>query len=105
MRELLPTAADAVDLQAAYAYPDGGRWVRANMVASLDGSAVKAAGPRGSAAPADKQVFGVLRALGDAVVVGAGTARAEGYRALRAKDGDADLRASPVSAPRPSSFW
>ena len=92
MRQLLPTAADSVDLHEAYAYPHAAPWLRANMVASLDGSAVKDGRSAGLGGPADKEVFGVLRSLCDAVVVGAGTARAEGYRAPRAKEVDADRR-------------
>ena len=96
MRQLLPTASDTVDLLDAYAYPTdvpaGTAWLRANMVASLDGSAVKDGRSGGLGGPADKQVFAVLRSLCDAVVVGAGTARAEGYRAPRAKEADADRR-------------
>jgi riboflavin biosynthesis pyrimidine reductase len=101
MRQLLPTAADSVDLPEAYAYPVDGRWVRANMVASLDGSAVKHGRSGGLGGPADKQVFGVLRSLCDAVVVGAGTARAEGYRAPRAKDADAERRRRHGQLPAP----
>lgn len=91
MRRLLPydhpetTAQSEVDLEAAYAYPSdaelGDRaWVRANFVIAADGSY---AGPlglsEGISGPADKRVFGLLRRLADVVVVGAGTARAEGY--------------------------
>ncbi len=36
-------------------------------------------GSRGLQSPADQAVFSALRAVSDAVVVGAGTARAEGY--------------------------
>ena len=51
--------------------------------------------------PADKDVFGVLRSLCDAVLVGAGTARAEGYKAPRAKDAEVGRRlaAGQRSAP------
>jgi riboflavin biosynthesis pyrimidine reductase len=55
-------------------------WVRANMVSTLDGSATGGGGTSGSINNAvDKRVFDVLRGQADAVVVGAGTARAEGY--------------------------
>ncbi len=82
MRQLLPSFSADVDLPSVYAYPDGEEpWVRANFVSTLDGSVT---GPDGSSAsintPADKQVFSLLRALADVVIVGAGTARAEGYR-------------------------
>ncbi len=56
-------------------------WLRANMVQTLDGAATGANGVTGSINnAADKQVFDTLRAESDAIVVGAGTARAEGYR-------------------------
>ena len=101
MRQLLPTATDSVDLHEAYAYPVIRPWVRANMVASVDGSAVKDGRSGGLGGPADKQVFGVLRSLCDAVVVGAGTARAEGYRAPRAKEADAERRRQHGQLPAP----
>lgn len=94
MRQLLPTYAEHVDLPAAYAYPAGGTWVRANMVSSLDGSAVLAGRSGGLSGAADKTVFAVLRGLADVVLVGAGTARAEGYKAPRAKPVFADHRAA-----------
>lgn len=92
MRQLLPSPADHVDLPTAYAYPEDGTWVRANMVMSLDGSAVQHGRSEGLSGAADKEVFGVLRGLADVVLVGAGTARAEGYRAPRAKAEHADQR-------------
>ena len=46
-------------------------------------------------------MFAVLRGLSDAVIVGAGTARIEGYRAIRAKDEYADARAARGQRPAP----
>ena len=92
MRRLLPTPADEVELNEAYAYPEG-TWVRANMVASADGAAVVAGRSEALSGPADKKIFGVLRGLCDVVLVGAGTARAEGYRAPKARPSYADHRA------------
>jgi riboflavin biosynthesis pyrimidine reductase len=99
MRQLLPTPVESVDLRAAYAYPPdlagfGRPWVRANMVSSLDGAAAVDGRSGALGGPGDKAVFGVLRGLADAVLVGAGTARVEGYRALRATDAYGSLRAS-----------
>lgn len=68
-----------VDLYDAYAVPDGRVHVRANFVTSLDGASTLAGVSEGLSGPADKRVFGVLRTLADVVLVGAGTARAEGY--------------------------
>lgn len=97
MRQLLPSYVEELDhdaLVAAYRYPDDRPWVRANMVSSLDGSAVKDGRSGGLGGDADKTVFGVLRGLADLVLVGAGTARAEGYRGLTAKPQYGDLRAA-----------
>jgi riboflavin biosynthesis pyrimidine reductase len=71
------------------------------MVSSLDGSAVQDGRSGGLSGPADKTVFGVLRGLCDVVLVGAGTARAEGYRAPRAKPAYAELRATHGQRPAP----
>jgi len=55
-------------------------WLRANMVTTLDGAATGADGRSGSINnAADKRVFDLLRRTADAIVVGAGTARAERY--------------------------
>ncbi|GJF32877.1 hypothetical protein KNE206_55770 [Kitasatospora sp. NE20-6] len=76
-------------LAAVYAYPEqvtaGQPWLRANMVAALDGSARLEGLSEGLSGEADKRIFGVLRALADAVLVGAETVRAEGYRPARAR--------------------
>ncbi|MGO1334328.1 MAG: dihydrofolate reductase family protein, partial [Cellulosimicrobium funkei] len=70
-------------LAALYAYGTpvrGASVVRANMVASVDGAAWGPDERSGSINDdADWRVFRVLRALADVVLVGAGTARAEGY--------------------------
>ena len=67
------------DLAALYE-PPARPWLRANMVASVDGSVTGGDGRSGSLNnEADHAVFGTLRATCDAILVGAGTARAEGY--------------------------
>ena len=55
-------------------------WLRANMVASADGAGSVSGKSRGLSGPGDKMIFTVLRSLADVILVGAGTARAEGYR-------------------------
>ena len=93
-RSGLPALADLddADLFRAYANPEG-RWVRCNMVTSLDGAATGPDGRSGSINnEADHVVFEVLRATSDVVVVGAGTIRAEGYPPLSVKDSLVGLR-------------
>ena len=68
------------DLDALYAVPSL-PWLRVNMISTADGAAT---GPDGRSGginnAADKRVFDTVRRLCDAVVVGAGTARDEGYQ-------------------------
>jgi riboflavin biosynthesis pyrimidine reductase len=75
---------DPEALALAYAYPklSGAQtWVRANFVSTLDGVAAGDDGRSSSInTGADRDVFGLLRALSDVILVGAGTARVEGYR-------------------------
>ncbi|MCB7138100.1 dihydrofolate reductase family protein [Cellulosimicrobium marinum] len=87
-------------LAALYAYPPRSRGpvaVRANMVTSLDGAAWGPDERSGSINDdADWRVFRVLRALADVVLVGAGTARAEGYTALDRPRGLGHLHDAPL---------
>lgn len=91
-----PAQLDVADLAAHYAYPaaaPGRCWVRANMVASLDGAAAGGGGRSAAlSTPADRRVFHLLRGLADVVVVGAGTARSEGYGPVAEHPDLADAR-------------
>ncbi|AXG80969.1 pyrimidine reductase family protein [Streptomyces paludis] len=121
-----PSAADREwtfdELADAYAYPEaaypeadadasvdasaedrnGGVWLRANMVSTLDGAAAHDGRSQLLSSPADMRVFGTLRALADAVVVGAETVRLEGYRPARARDAFAARRAAAGQGPAPA---
>jgi riboflavin biosynthesis pyrimidine reductase len=73
-----------------YAYPGQhgarpGPVVRANMVGSIDGAAAVDGLSGGLSSPGDRRVFWALRTLADVILVGAGTARAEGYHPTRIK--------------------
>ena len=72
---------ELTDAELASLYtPPRTPWLRANMVSTVDGAATGDTGKTGSINnAADKRVFDLLRSQADAVVVGAGTARAEGY--------------------------
>ncbi len=84
------------ELAGLYAYPEAPqRFVRANMVATIDGAATGINGLSGGINnAADYRVFRILRALAQVVVVGAQTARAEGYRNIAAPSEHAGLRAA-----------
>lgn len=103
MRRLHPDPAELDDagLVDAYRLP-GGRSLRVNFVASLDGAITVDGVSEGLGSPGDRRIFGVLRALADAVLVGHGTAAAEGYRPITAESAVGRLRASlgrPPTAP------
>jgi riboflavin biosynthesis pyrimidine reductase len=78
-------ALDDPALAAHYAYPDdlAAPYVRVNFVSSVDGAVSVDGLSGGLGTDADKRVFGLLRELAEVVLVGAGTARAEGYRGAR----------------------
>jgi len=78
MRVLLGPDTDAL---AEHYAPPRTPWLRLNFVATVDGAAQGADGKSGGINNAvDKRAFDTMRDLADAVVVGAGTARTEGYR-------------------------
>jgi 5-amino-6-(5-phosphoribosylamino)uracil reductase len=88
-------------LAALYAYPRK-RYVRANMVATLDGAATGADGLSGSINDAaDFRVFVTLRSLADVVLAGAGTVRAERYGPPKARPAFAARRAASGQPPAP----
>ncbi|MEV4871885.1 pyrimidine reductase family protein [Streptomyces syringium] len=109
MRRLFPSPLAPSDLEDrewgldeladAYAYPraadgDGRPWLRANMVSSLDGAAHHEGRSQPLSSEADMRIFGTLRGLADAIVVGAATVRQEGYRPARAREAFAARRAA-----------
>lgn len=69
-----------------------GPWLRANFVSSIDGAATVDGLSGGLGTDADHRVFELLRRTADAVLVGAGTVRSEGYGALRVSEKSAAWR-------------
>jgi len=98
VRSLLPDATAEVtddELVALYQFPYDGRrpWTRAIFISSADGSAQGADGASASlSSPGDRRVFSLQRSLCDVVLVGAGTARVEGYRPVQPSEVAAGLR-------------
>lgn len=83
---------------ALYAYPDVDRpWVRSNFVTTIDGAVADESGVSASlGGAADHRAFTIMRSLADVVLVGAGTARVEGYGAVDPADLDLDLPGARV---------
>ena len=83
MRQLVPYPLGELDLHQSYAtdwiQPGG---VRVNFVSSVDGAVSASGKSRGLQTPGDNHIFAALRDLADVVLVGAGTARAEGYEVV-----------------------
>lgn len=100
--ESRPDLSDA-DLLDLYAWPEGRRYLRANMVATIDG-AVR--GPDDTAEtisnPDDKRVFKLLRHTSDAVIIGAGTVATEGVGPIPVPEEARHRRAERGQAPRPT---
>jgi riboflavin biosynthesis pyrimidine reductase len=101
-----PAAAAPLDLAgwvAAYAYPTDppdGWWLRANMVASVDGAAVGPDGlTRKISSDTDRDLLALLRAMADVILVGASTAVAEKYGPDRVRPEHAPLRAAAGQSP------
>jgi riboflavin biosynthesis pyrimidine reductase len=101
MRRLLPDPTDDVDLVDAYAYPAKRPWLRGNMIASADGAATFEGRAGGLGNPTDQRILGLLRALSDVVIAGAGTVVTEGYGPARAREEYQDVRAAAGQPPAP----
>ncbi len=99
---------DSGALALAYAYPalTGEQiWVRANFISTLDGAAAGDDGRSGSInTGADRDVFALLRALSDVILIGAGTARTEVYRRVTIRDPWVGLRQGRLAHPATAVF-
>ncbi|WP_405216927.1 pyrimidine reductase family protein [Agrococcus sp. Ld7] len=94
---LWPEPAGAVDdasLLETYAFPPDRSWLRMNFIASLDGAVTREDRSGGLGDAADRRVFDLLRRPAHAVLVGAGTVRAEGYGPMRLHAADEAWRAA-----------
>jgi riboflavin-specific deaminase-like protein len=86
------------DLRDLYASDRSRPRVRVNFVSSLDGAVEVEGRSRALSGEADRAVFRLLRQLSDAIMVGAGTVRQEGYGPARV---DPDVAAGRVGAGLP----
>jgi riboflavin biosynthesis pyrimidine reductase len=80
--------------------PDGRCWVMAHMVGGLDGSAAIGGRVGDLSTAPDAELFRLMRALADVVLVGAATVRAERYGVVRLPP---ERAAARVAAGRPAT--
>jgi riboflavin biosynthesis pyrimidine reductase len=83
-----PAVVDDTALEALYDYPPAliAPFVQVNFVASADGGAELAGTSAGLSSPGDRAVLALGRDLADVVLVGWGTASAEGYRGIKRRE-------------------
>ncbi|GAA4242139.1 pyrimidine reductase family protein [Actinomadura meridiana] len=98
MRALTPEPGD-VDLAERYACPSDRVWLRAQMVAGLDGAAQRDGRSGGLGNAADRHLFQLTRGLADVVIVGASTVRVEGYGPVEPAEEWGDVRAGRPPVP------
>jgi riboflavin biosynthesis pyrimidine reductase len=99
-----PGAEPPVDpLPELYRYPAGRSWLRANVIATVDGAAQGPDGRSGSISGApDRRLLALLRALSDVILVGANTTRTEKYAPADIRPEFAPLRVQLGLSPTPS---
>ncbi|MDO5736074.1 MAG: pyrimidine reductase family protein [Propionibacteriaceae bacterium] len=101
---LWPSPATDLDDDALlenYAFPPDRDWLRMNFISSVDGAATSQGRSGGLGDDADHRVFDLLRRPADAVLVGAGTVRTEGYAAMRLDEESVSWRAERGMPPHP----
>lgn len=105
MHELMPGAAVA-DLLAPYDVPrghaDGRAWTMANMVAGLDGTAAVGGRVGPLSEGPDVELFRLMRAMADVVVIGAETVRREGYGPVKLPEERQAVRVEAGRTPLPA---
>ena len=94
------TALDDERLLEVVRMPDR-PWLRMNVISSIDGAATRDGRSGGLGDDADRRLFDLLRWEADAVLVGAGTARTEGYGAMRLSARAVDWRVARALSPQP----
>lgn len=92
---------DDDELLHTYSFPVGRAWLRMNFICSIDGAVTVQGRSGGLGDDADHRLFNLLRRPADAVLVGAGTARTEGYSAMRLDEQSVLWRSERGMRPHP----
>jgi riboflavin biosynthesis pyrimidine reductase len=99
VQQLHPTVRDLTPEDLYDLYDEPGPYLRAGFVSSVDGAISVDGRSGGLSSPGDKAVFRALRAVADAVVVGAGTVRTEDYGPVRLQPAAVAWRAAHGRSP------
>lgn len=83
---------DDRELEQLYVYPADPRWVAVNFVSSTDGAVTVDGRSTSLSTAADRIVYRLGNDLADVVLLGAGTAVAEGFEGMRPDERSADRR-------------
>lgn len=94
-------ALDDDTLAECYAPPPP-PWLRVNFVTSVDGAVEVGGRSRGLSSPGDQRVLSLLRTECDALMIGAGTLRIEGYGSMRLPAPDRERRLARGQAEHPT---
>lgn len=89
------------DLEALYRFPDTGKWMAVNFVASTDGAISVGGRSRPLSTAPDRVVFKLGSDLADVVLLGAGTATIEQFDGVHPDEETADRRRRHGLAPIP----
>ncbi|MEU4523344.1 dihydrofolate reductase family protein [Amycolatopsis sp. NPDC024027] len=94
IRQVWPSSRELAtdDLERLYSYPADPRWLAVNFVSSTDGAIAVEGRSGGLSTPADRIVYRLGNDLADVVLVGAGTAVAEGFEGMRPDAATAERR-------------
>ncbi|WP_410674939.1 dihydrofolate reductase family protein [Amycolatopsis sp. cmx-4-68] len=94
IRQVWPVERDLGDhdLEQLYRYPADPKWLAVNFVSSTDGAITVEGRSASLSTPADRIVYRLGNDLADVVLVGAGTAMAEGFEGLRPDERTAERR-------------
>ena len=82
LRQIFPNSIESIDIETAFAINVSDavkKFLRLNMVTSIDGAISLSGTARGLSSDIDRKVFHILRSLSDVILVGAGTMRTEKY--------------------------
>lgn len=103
IRQIWPEARemDSGALEEMYRYRADPKWLAVNFVSSADGAVTVEGRSASLSTPPDRIVYRLGNTLADVVLVGAGTAMAEGFEGMDPDEETAEIRARHGLAPIP----